>query len=621
MAEGRRLSFGIPVALAWGLLLWRGGLEAWQPALAALVLALFLWRERARVPGFGAWSAFERVLALALLVAALGIAVSLRPQATLNAVAGLGLAFTIALVFRRQTRTLAPHVADFWMLGGALAAAVFIGGGLVGWFFGLDSVHPLDAARWFFPNQNLLAGGLILPALLLGLTRLGRPRGGRAPALFCVLLGVLALVFAGSRGAYFAFVAGSLWIVGRSLGGKRSQALLVRWTLLAMLFMGLLALWAPFSRLAVRMREQSTAGEQDDNYYRRKDFWVGALKLSSQRPLLGYGLNTFGAAAARLDLPTELTSEEPIARYRLALDHAHNDWLELAVETGWPLTLVLLLLCAAAWKWRRWRLASPDPDHLGLEAVLLAALTLSLVDMNLRTPGIAFGLMLSFCALEQKPWYRAPSKEASWPGAAKAALGLALVALLCLGGSWIARLCKAGRGAGPTSSTLLTAASFLQPLDASLAVVGAQEQGSTGWPWTAWAGRQDPGWWWYRANVAGKEGDRAVQEADARQAVALRPYFAPGWFWLGQILGHAGQAADAEPAMARALSLEPNFCRVLAWQAGQAQAKGDAAGAQALVRRILAIQPLRGVSAPADYTRYIQSVDPAWLEQQIQKHP
>ncbi len=56
--------------------------------------------------------------------------------------------------------------------------------------------------------------------------------------------------------------------------------------------------------------------------------------------------------------------KHPIARYRLSLDHAYNDWLELAVEAGWPLALASAAL-VLAWLWRRWRRANCSGTELG----------------------------------------------------------------------------------------------------------------------------------------------------------------------------------------------------------------------------------------------------------------
>lgn len=604
------MNFALPAAV-WVVLSWRGGLYPWQQAVAALLLAALLWRERSRLPSWSGLGAVERALVLLLLAAGCGVAVSLRPQVTLNAVAGLGLSLAAAMVIRRQSRDLAAHVATLLMAGGAAFSAAFLTWGLVSWSFNLGLADSVTAARWFFPNQNLLAAGLALPALLLGLTSLAASTPPRRKILagLCVGLGALALVYAGSRGAYFALGAAFLWILSRWPGAKKRIAV---WIAVVLLSVSAMALWAPFSRLASRMKLQAKPGFQDVNYYRRTDFWLGAAKLSLQRPLLGYGLGSFGAAAYRLDLPTPLTPQEPIARYRLSLDHAHNEWLELAVEIGWVATLILAL-CALSWKRRRWRSGRCDPEILGLEAVVIAAGALSLVDMNLRTPALAWGLILCFCAIEAKPQGDSSTAGVDGSGPAKLALCVAAaLAVFCLLGAAMGNGFKRHHGEGRAGEIQALAAISLQPLDSGLS---AADWDVPQWPWAAWAGRQDPAWWW---TEGARSEDPAVQESDGRHAVALMPYFAPLRYMLGLRLAQDGNSAEAAQDMAQALSLEPNFCSVLAWQADQALARGDKAGAQKLVNRVLAARALKADS-PDGYTAYIQSVDPAWLASHVKK--
>jgi len=603
------MNFAIPAAV-WVVLSWRGGLYPWQQALAALLLAALLWRERYRLPSWSGLGAGERVLTLLLAAAGCETAVSLRPQATLNAVAGLGLALAAAILIRRQARTLAPRVASLLMFGGAAFSVAFLAWGLLAWGFGLGPSDSVATSRLFFPNQNLLAAGLAVPSLVLGLAGLAASTRRTLLSGLCLGLGMLALVYAGSRGAFFALAAAFLWLLAR-WPGKRKR--LAAWIAVVLVLVSALGCWAPFSRMAGRVRMQASPGYQDANYYRRADFWKGAALLSLRHPLLGHGLGSFGAAAYGLDLPTPLTPQDPIARYRLSLDHAHNEWLELAVETGWPLTLALGL-CAFAWKRRRWRSAQTDPEILGLEAVLIAAGALSLVDMNLRTPALAWGLMLCFCAVEAEPLAEPQTRAsagAAHPGRGQAALVVAALAVFCLCGAALADHIKLKRNSGAAGGTGALAVLCSQPFDAE-AAMAAREQGMPVWPWTAWAGRQDPSWWWTEALLAG---DPSAQEADARRAVALRPYFAPGWYWLGLKLGQEGGAkrGEADQDMVQALSLEPNFCRVLAWQADEALARGDKAGAQRLIQRVWSVRALT-CDSPDEYTAYIQSVDPAWLE-------
>ena len=587
-------------AAVWVLLLWHGGLHPWQQAAAALFLALLIVKERAKIPQWRGLDSTERILWVLLGLAACGVFLSLRPQNTLNAAAGLVLVLGASMLMRRDRDLSVEGLARLFKFGGASFAAAFLGCGLAAWMFHGDA-GAVNVARWFFPNQNLLAAGLILPSLLLGLAGLAKSENkSRFSDGLALVLGVLALVYAGSRAAYVCWIAASMWLLLRWPGTRRRLA-----PALVLMFMGgaALTLWSPFSRLAERAQEQATPGQSDDNYYRRADFWKGALKLSLKRPGLGYGMDSFGAAAYGLDLPTALTPREPVARYRLTLDHAHNEWLEFTVEMGWPITLVLAA-CVLAWCGRRLRRGSRDADSLGLEAVLVAAGTLSLVDMNLRTPALGWGLVLCFCALEKISEAPARQEQRGDSRGTGTLLAVAALAVFCLLGAAIGHAYIKDQKARAGTATEAWAALCLQPFDAGIADT-AQRQGLAPWPWTAWAGRANPSWWWDQAVLTS---GGAMQEADALHATSLRPYFAPGWYWLGLKQVQNGEPTQAARSMAEALRLEPNFCRVLAWEASMASAHGDKIGQRRLLRRIESVEAMKPYTVD-DYVRYIQTVD------------
>src|ERR1700677_3347836 len=106
------MNFALPAAV-WVVLSWRGGLYPWQQAVAALLLAVLVWRERSRLPPWSGLGPIERVLVLILVAAACEMALSLRPQTTLHAVAGLAPALTAALLIPPHIPTLAPPGARF----------------------------------------------------------------------------------------------------------------------------------------------------------------------------------------------------------------------------------------------------------------------------------------------------------------------------------------------------------------------------------------------------------------------------------------------------------------------------------------------------------------------------
>ena len=97
--------------------------------------------------------------------------------------------------------------------------------------------------------------------------------------------------------------------------------------------------------------------------------------------------------------------------------HAHNDYVELALETGIP-GLIVLLLFLLWWgraAWRAW--AGPGSgDYARAAAVASAAILVhSLVDFPLRTAGISavFAMCLALM-IRQRP--AAPAEPARlWP--------------------------------------------------------------------------------------------------------------------------------------------------------------------------------------------------------------
>jgi len=601
----------VVLLFAWALLTWRGGLMDWQaPAGAALGLAA-LWLGRPR--GGDSWRLGRMELALGawiLAYAGLGLA-GARPQDGLNE--GLLLAALLALAVQARRRGPDPGtVAVVWMAMASAAIVVFFAAGwLVPPRWPEDSVGPLLrphlSSRWVAPNQNLLGASLALPAVLLGLAGLAQGWAGwrRWLAALSLALAAAACVYAGSRGVWLALAVSLAWLCLRWRGPGRGRLWLLAG--LTVLALGAGALWAPFSTSRLRVQLQSDVKEADPNNGRRLDFWRGSLWLSRERPWTGWGAGSFPLEALRIDLPTPLDEKHPIARYRLGLDHAHNDWLELAVEAGWPLALAAAAL-AGAWLFRRWRREGLGPAELGLEAALVGALAFSLNDMNLRTPGLLFGLALVGAVLE-------PAGEAGgwrWPPWLGPCLGSLLLWVLM--GWWQAQAlhrATAHRDASP--AWRWTWVRWSQPLDGE-AAAWRLRQAQPGWPWDAWAGRDEPEWWWASSDQGGATKD-AVGGLDAtRRALDLRPYDAPGWFIYGLRLQSVGAKTEAELVVRHSLQLEPNFCRALAWSCDAALARHDKSLALRDYQALLKASQLKMRDDTLDdYSRTLQSVDPAWL--------
>jgi hypothetical protein len=98
--------------------------------------------------------------------------------------------------------------------------------------------------------------------------------------------------------------------------------------------------------------------QQQDPYVVRREFLVAAVDMAHQRPLTGFGLDTFPAVYQRY----------AIKDFPFYANHTHNDWAEFAADGGIPFLLLVLapfLIAVPS--------AIRNPWGLGLIAVMLHA--------------------------------------------------------------------------------------------------------------------------------------------------------------------------------------------------------------------------------------------------------
>jgi O-antigen ligase len=98
--------------------------------------------------------------------------------------------------------------------------------------------------------------------------------------------------------------------------------------------------------------------QQQDPYVVRREFLVAAVDMARQRPLTGFGLDTFPAVYQRY----------AIKDFPFYANHTHNDWAEFAADGGIPFLLLVLVPFLAAVP-----SAIRNPWGLGLIAVMLHA--------------------------------------------------------------------------------------------------------------------------------------------------------------------------------------------------------------------------------------------------------
>jgi len=98
--------------------------------------------------------------------------------------------------------------------------------------------------------------------------------------------------------------------------------------------------------------------EQNDLYLVRREFILAAVDMAKQKPLTGFGLDTFPAVYQRY----------AIRDFPFYANHTHNDWAEFAADGGLPFLLLLLIPFAAAVPF-----ALRNPWGVGIIAIMLHA--------------------------------------------------------------------------------------------------------------------------------------------------------------------------------------------------------------------------------------------------------
>jgi O-antigen ligase len=141
----------------------------------------------------------------------------------------------------------------------------------------------------------------------------------------------------------------------------------------------------------------------------RREMWANTSAAIPQFLPLGSGVSSFPTLYPRY--------EDMAAVTRTYTNHAHNDYLELALETGIP---GVLLLIAFLWWWAArtrsiWRPAAPDPYAQAATIITAALLLHSIVDYPLRTAALS-AVMAAFLAIMAHPRETKKGAEADlWP--------------------------------------------------------------------------------------------------------------------------------------------------------------------------------------------------------------
>ena len=325
------------------------------PARAILLLVLpALWGLRRLLLGrFVPATPVNLLVLLLLLSGGVGFCVSPNPtwsQLKINELL-LGVGFLYATVDALQAAG-----RWHWVPVGVLAITTgFLSLGLLGTRWGLKIpqlttlVAGLPGRVGWLPegeasfNPNVIGGALlwVLP-LHLSLFWWAVRRRARRWAIVQALLATLSLallVLTQARGAWLGFAASGLTLLAVA-GGRlgRIGAILLLAALVALVAFG-----PPALRLALQVDGQSTRILSTISFEQRLEIWSRAQYAIADFPFTGPGLDAFQYV---MPVMYPLFQAPPGA----AVPHAHNEFLQVALDLGLPgLVAWLALYVAAFW--------------------------------------------------------------------------------------------------------------------------------------------------------------------------------------------------------------------------------------------------------------------------------
>ena len=257
----------------------------------------------------------------------------------------------------------------------------------------LYSVTNNGSLAGFFANSNHMATLLVatLPFLVAlygagrrGASRQAHSRAGQVAilggAMLVVLLGLL--LNRSLAGLALGLVAlGASALVRIRLDQRRA-----RWGLAAVAVGALMAVAAIVASPA---QNNLTASGADADYSSRYTSFGNSLRATADLFPAGSGIGSFADVYPAYENPDWVD--------RWFVNHVHNDYIELALETGLP--GMLLIAAFLLWWTQRtvaiWRAPGIDPFARAATIASSAILLHSLVDFPLRSTGIA--ALFAFC--------------------------------------------------------------------------------------------------------------------------------------------------------------------------------------------------------------------------------
>ncbi len=258
----------------------------------------------------------------------------------------------------------------------------------------LYSVTSPGVAVGLFANANhmaiLLVATLPLLVAIYGARRKdGSASQSRASAgKVTILVGAMMVMIVGIGliGSLAGVVLGAIVLAASMLVWARLDQPSTRWAFVAV---GLGGMAAIAVLIASPLQNNLTASGVENDYSSRYTSFSNSLRAAADHFPVGSGIGSFADVYPAYENPAWVDL--------WFVNHVHNDYIEVALETGLP--GVLLILMFVLWWMQRaiaiWR--APTIDHFARAATIASAAIMlhSLVDFPLRTTAIS--ALFAFC--------------------------------------------------------------------------------------------------------------------------------------------------------------------------------------------------------------------------------
>jgi O-antigen ligase len=251
-----------------------------------------------------------------------------------------------------------------------------------------------------YVNHNHYAGlmEMLLPIpLVFVFTRYGSGLRKVMAALAAALM-ASTIFLSGSRGGMLAFAAQMTIFVAILLRQRKAGRMVLVLGIFLVLAIGLLA-WLGGGELVERLASIHSETRMELSGAMRIDIDHDALKMFEHKPILGWGLGTFG----------EVYPQFRSFYTNFFVDEAHNDYLQLLVETGalgfgamfW---FLITTYHDAIKKLRNWTVDTNGAVGLAAMLGITGILVHSFVDFNLQIPANAalFYVLCGIAAMEPR---------------------------------------------------------------------------------------------------------------------------------------------------------------------------------------------------------------------------